>query len=284
MLRKCEAVFNRLQSDVDRKEEEVSQMKVRLKEIEARNTVIERTLGKKVVLSFRVLEIALRKAYRAAQAFTKIFIKAFKASGGDIEAAVVPICGNLGFLSADHRGLAFLSHFCLGMFDGFLCKDGPGLKKQFLEEFSRQCGLDPSKILAMEPEGNFAKFCEEKYRKLVKPSIELFFSPTSSVDESWSSWGPSNPLYEAFLGMSSSVWEACSLAKCFEKPIEIFRVRPGVDFSVVFMENVLEKNTVWGMNAGSLIPKVGFTVFPGFQYGLSSTIQCKVYLDYRESS
>lgn len=305
MLRKFEAVFNRLQSDIDGKDAEVSALKEQLREMEASNSLLEKKLkagpappamddGEKLVLSIGVLDAVLREAYRAAHSFTRLFIKVLKASGGDSKAAANSIYQDVCFLKGDHHGYALLSHFCLGMFGGFASEefssgshgDGPSpdRKRRLLREFIKQCLVDPTELLAMEPEGQFARFCERKYGSLVKPSIGSLPPFTAAIDASLGSWGPSNPLYEPFVGMSSLVWAACRLAMAFEGPVEIFRVQPGVDFSMVFMENVLGKNTLLGMNPGRAMPKVGFTVFPGFRLGPASTIQCKVYLNYRESS
>ncbi|CAA7403618.1 unnamed protein product [Spirodela intermedia] len=305
MLRKFEAVFNRLQSDIDGKDAEVSALKEQLREMEASNSLLERKLkagsaspsvddGEKLVLSIGVFDAVLKEAYRAAHSFTGIFIKVLKASGGDPKAAANSIYQDVGFLKGDHHGYALLSYFCLGMFGGFASEEfssdshgdrpSAGRKRQFFREFIKQCLVDPTELLATEPEGQFARFCERKYCSLIKPSIGSLPPFNAAMDTPLGPWGPSNPLYEPFVSMSSLVWAACRLAMAFEGPIEIFRVQPGVDFCMVFMENVLGKNTLLGMNLGRAMPKVGFTVFPGFRHGPASTIQCKVYLNYRESS
>ncbi|CAA6666814.1 unnamed protein product [Spirodela intermedia] len=291
MLRKFEAVFNRLQSDIDGKDAEVSALKEQLREMEASNSLLERKLkagsaspsvddGEKLVLSIGSSMLFSRRRSEGVR--------------GDPKAAANSIYQDVVFLKGDHHGYALLSYFCLGMFGSFASEEfssdshgdrpSPGRKRQFFREFIKQCLVDPTELLATEPEGQFARFCERKYCSLIKPSIGSLPPFSAAMDTPLGSWGPSNPLYEPFVSMSSLVWAACRLAMAFEGPIEIFRVQPGVDFCMVFMENVLGKNTLLGMNPGRAMPKVGFTVFPGFRHGPASTIQCKVYLNYRESS
>ena len=55
--------------------------------------------------------------------------------------------------------------------------------------------------------------------------------------------------------------------------VEIFQVERGVDFSMVYMEDVTKKSNSMGKTRA----KVGFTVFPGFKVG-RTVIQSQVYL------
>ncbi|CAN7056514.1 unnamed protein product [Brassica rapa subsp. trilocularis] len=60
--------------------------------------------------------------------------------------------------------------------------------------------------------------------------------------------------------------------------VEIFQVESGVDFSIVFMEDVLrrkeDKRLTVNLTRGKV---VGFTVVPGFKVGCT-VIQSQVYL------
>jgi len=55
--------------------------------------------------------------------------------------------------------------------------------------------------------------------------------------------------------------------------VEIFKVERGVDFSMVYMEDVTRRF----MLPGKTRAKVGFTVVPGFKIG-RTVIQSQVYL------
>ncbi|CAN6836892.1 unnamed protein product [Brassica oleracea] len=83
-----------------------------------------------------------------------------------------------------------------------------------------------------------------------------------------SSWRSLSTFYESFLAMASSVWTLQKLALSFDPVVEIFQVESGVDFSIVFMEDVLrrkqDKKLTVNLTRGKV---VGFTV-----------IQSQVYL------
>ncbi|KZT76696.1 hypothetical protein F511_46280 [Dorcoceras hygrometricum] len=73
--------------------------------------------------------------------------------------------------------------------------------------------------------------------------------------------------------MASSIWLLQKLAYSFRPTVEIFQVERGVEFSMVYMEDVLGKSSFpW-----STVPIVGFTVVPGFKVG-GTVIQSQVYL------
>ncbi|KAM0010565.1 putative protein gravitropic in the light 1 [Helianthus debilis subsp. tardiflorus] len=79
--------------------------------------------------------------------------------------------------------------------------------------------------------------------------------------------------------MSSSIWLLHKLAHLFTPPIAIFQVEKGVDFSMVYMENVTKKYSI--LENG--ISKVGFTMIPGFKIG-KIVVQAQVYLTGSKST
>uniref|UniRef100_A0A0D3BWL6 Protein kinase domain-containing protein n=1 Tax=Brassica oleracea var. oleracea TaxID=109376 RepID=A0A0D3BWL6_BRAOL len=89
-----------------------------------------------------------------------------------------------------------------------------------------------------------------------------------------SSWRSLSTFYESFLAMASSVWTLQKLALSFDPVVEIFQVESGVDFSIVFMEDVLrrkqDKKLTVNLTRGKV---VGFTV-----------IQSQVYLTSLKSN
>ncbi|CAG7905256.1 unnamed protein product [Brassica rapa] len=84
--------------------------------------------------------------------------------------------------------------------------------------------------------------------------------------------------YECFVAMASSVWTLNKLALSFDPEVEIIQVESGVDFSIVFMEDVLrrkeDKRLTVNLTRGKV---VGFTVVPEFKVGCT-VIQSQVYL------
>ncbi|KAF9616723.1 hypothetical protein IFM89_031999 [Coptis chinensis] len=78
----------------------------------------------------------------------------------------------------------------------------------------------------------------------------------------------------AYVDMASSVWMLHKLAFSFDPVVEIFQVEQGVDFSMIYMENVTGKGVV---ALGKARAKVAFTVIPGFKIG-RTIIQSQVYL------
>uniref|UniRef100_A0A1D1Z269 GTPase obg n=1 Tax=Anthurium amnicola TaxID=1678845 RepID=A0A1D1Z269_9ARAE len=311
-LRKFETVFNRLQSDIDKKDAEVSALKDQLREMEASNLLQERKLGSscisahtedgdgKLLMSIGVFDTILKEAYGAAHSFTKILIDLLKKSGWNLEAAARSIYPDTGFVKSGHHGYALLSYISLGMFGGFGSDDfgseGDGeiassidgltlaRRKEFLRQFVEHSSIDPMKLLAVDPGSEFATFCESKYRLLIHPGIESsLFGEPGARDTMLGSLQPSSPLYEPFVSMGSLVWKLHKLAMAFDRAVEIFQVQKGVDFSMVYMENVICRKTSSGSWIERMRPKVGFTVFPGFRLG-ASVVQCKVYLDHTNCS
>ncbi|CAF2264773.1 unnamed protein product [Brassica napus] len=83
--------------------------------------------------------------------------------------------------------------------------------------------------------------------------------------------------YECFVAMASSVWTLNKLALSFDPVVEIFQVESGVEFSVVFMEDVLRRKEDKKLRVNHARGKVGFTVVLGFKVGCT-VIQSQVYL------
>ncbi|CAI0383266.1 unnamed protein product [Linum tenue] len=110
-------------------------------------------------------------------------------------------------------------------------------------------------LLRSNPTSEFSRFCEKKYQELIHPAMES--SLFCNLDQK-----------------ASSVWTLHKLAFSFDPIVEIFQVERGVDFSMVFMEDVTRKFTL----PAKARAKVGFTVFPGFKVG-RTVIQSQVYLN-----
>lgn len=105
----------------------------------------------------------------------------------------------------------------------------------------------------------------------------------SKMDESEteavvSSWRSLSTFYECFVAMASFVRTLQKLALSFDPVVEIFQVESGVDFSIVFMADVLRRKQGKKLIVNPTRGRVGFTVVPGFKIGCT-VIQSQVYLN-----
>ncbi|KAJ4905304.1 hypothetical protein Rs2_19255 [Raphanus sativus] len=177
-----------------------------------------------------------------------------------------------------HNRYALLSYVCLGMFRGF---DESSDDSSSLRELMQHVSSDPMELLERDKGCAFSRFCDEKYRELVHPDMEtsIFRNMDESETEAVvSSWRSLSTFYECFVAMASSVWTLRKLALCFDPAVEIFRVESGVDFSIVFMEDVLRRKQGKKLLVNPIRGKVGFTVVPGFKVRCT-VIRSQVYLN-----
>lgn len=288
-LRTLGTVSNRLQSELEQKHDEVSSLREKLDEINKGNMKLSKKLcgnlnpNCDVLLTVRVFDSLLQDASRATHRFTKILIGLMKKAGWDLGLAASVVHPHVDYAKKGHNQYALLSYVCLGMFQGFdsqgfgggvsnresEVKEGSSLK-QLLEHVSS----NPMELLGVHPGCDFSNFCERKYEGLIHPSMESsIFVDLDGNEAVLKSWRSLSMFYEAFVGMASSIWTLHKLSYAFDPPVEIFQVERGVEFSMIYMEDVTKRLT-WP-NKGRA--KVGFTVVPGFKIG-GIVIQSQVYL------
>ncbi|KAA8520493.1 hypothetical protein F0562_014749 [Nyssa sinensis] len=266
-LRTLETVVNRLQSDIDVKDDEVLDLRRKLDTIQKANSKLSK---------------------RSLHSFTKLLIDLMKKAGWDLDLAANSIHRDVDYAKKGHNRYAFLSYVCSGMFRGFdsegfgldgneiVCNgNGSNLEKNgSLKQLIEHVSSNPMEILTKNPNSEFSKFCEKKYQQLIHPTMESsIFSVLDRKEVVLNSWRSLSVFYESFVKMSSSIWLLHKLAYSFNPVVEIFQVERGVDFSMVYMEDVTRK----GILQGKSRPKVGFTVVPGFKIG-KTMIQSQVYL------
>ncbi|KAJ4956747.1 hypothetical protein NE237_013530 [Protea cynaroides] len=311
LLRGLEMVVNRLQSDIDLKDAEVYALKQKLERIQKSNLRLSKRLSNssfnsktepnswssssfvpaspEVMLSVGVFDSVLQDACRSSHSFTKLLIDLMNKAGWDLDLAANSLYSDVKYTKRGHNRYAFLSYVCLLMFQGFDL-EGFGLgadevrcngfessavrRKKFLRQFVEHGTGDAMELLSRDPSSDFAIFCDKKYQQLVHPTMESsLFRNMEENEVVLDSWRSSSVFYESFVTMGSSIWMLHQLAFAFDPVIEIFQVERGVDFSMVYMENVTRK----AVSPGKTRPKVGFTVIPGFRIG-RTVIQCQVYL------
>ncbi|KAE8681956.1 axial regulator YABBY 1-like [Hibiscus syriacus] len=284
-LRTLEIVSNRLQEEIDGKDNKVSSLRKKLAEIQWANTKLSNKLSGNlnsacdVLLTIKVFHSVLHNACRATHKFSKILIGLTRKAGWDLGLLANSIYPDIDYAKEGHTRFAFLSYVCLGMFRGFdlesFClRDDEGDKGTFsLKQLLEHVSSNPMELLR-DQDSEFSRFCEKKYQELIHPTMESsIFSNLDRNEVMLNLWRSLSIFYESFVSMASSVWTLHKLALSFDPVVEIFQVERGVDFSMVFMEDVTKRCNLPGQTK----VKVGFTVVPGFKIG-STVIQCQVYL------
>nr|XP_043618755.1 protein GRAVITROPIC IN THE LIGHT 1 [Erigeron canadensis]XP_043618756.1 protein GRAVITROPIC IN THE LIGHT 1 [Erigeron canadensis] len=283
-LRALETMFNRLQSDIDGKDDHVLKLRKELSEIDDFNSRLSVKLSKILkppngfLPTVRVFDSMLRDACRCCHRFTKLLVQLMKKAGWDLGLAASYVHPNVNYLKTGHNRYAFLSYVCLGMFQGF-DSDGFGVDGNescgdISMELFEHVSVNPLETLNKNPGFPFSKFCERKYNELVHPTMESsIFKNVDIKKEVLDSWRSLSVFYDAFVNMSSSIWLLHKLAHSFTPPVEIFQVEKGINFSMIYMEDVTKKGAYHDIG----VSKVGFTVVPGFKIG-KTIIQSQVYL------
>ena len=247
-----------------------------------------------VLLTVRVFDSLLHDACRATHKFTKILIGLMRKARWDLGLAANAVHPDVEYAKKGHNQYALLSYVCLGMFQGFDSRsfgvNSNEGDEQYDEEASDSLDLErkngslkqllehvssnPMDLLGIHPSCSFSRFCEHKYERLIHPSMESsIFVDLDQNEAVLRSWRSLSMFYEAFVGMASSIWTLHKLSYAFDPAVEIFQVERGVEFSMIYMEDVT-KRLAWP-NKGRA--KVGFTVVPGFKIG-KIVIQSQVYI------
>ncbi|KAG7566268.1 hypothetical protein ISN44_As10g028540 [Arabidopsis suecica] len=292
-LRALETVSNRLQAEMDAKDLQVWSLRNKLGEIQKSTSKLSKRLSSSssmdVLLSVRVFESLLHDAFKATQKFTKILIELMEKAGWDLDLVAKSVHPEVDYAKERHNRYALLSYVCLGMFRGF---DGEGFdlnenddevserssSDSSLRELMQHVSSNPMELLDRDKDCAFSRFCDKKYHELIHPNMaSSIFSNMDENEAVLSSWRSLSTFYESFVTMASSIWTLHKLALSFDPAVEIFQVESGVDFSIVFMENVLKRKQDKKFSMNPTRAKVGFTVVPGFKIGCT-VIQSQVYL------
>ncbi|KAL8142220.1 hypothetical protein V2J09_015252 [Rumex salicifolius] len=280
-LRALKSVFNRLQSEIDVKDEEVSGLRRKLEDLQRSNSMLSNRLNccsernREVLSTVQVFDALLQDAFRLTRKFTKLLISLMKEAEWDLDLAANSVYSGVSYAKKGHNKYALLSYVCLRMFHGFdsigFSLDENGEDSASLKRLIQHISINPMELLSKEPSCEFSRFCEAKYQQLIHPTMEsLIFSDLDQNGEIVNSWKSLTGFYESFVKMASALWTLHNLAFSFDPPVRIFQVESGVDFSFVYMEDVTGKCK----SPCRTRPKVGFTVVPGFKIG-QTVIQSK---------
>eukprot|EP01018_Ginkgo_biloba_P037554 Gb_30106 [translate_table: standard] len=293
MLRTYEMMLNRLESEIHSKDAEVEMLKEQIQRTNEKNEKLEKKLQEpcdtELPLTTQLFVKTVQEASKAAHSFTKLLINLMKAAEWDLDSAANSIEPDIRYAKRAHKKYAFESYVCHRMFGGFENEnffihgslssilDPQKNRLECFTEFQHMKSLDPLDYLGITPDCLFGKFCNKKYLQIVHPKMEKsFFGNLDQRNHVLNGGHPRTPFYQAFLKLAKPIWLVHRLAFSFDPTVSIFQVRRGIDFSVVYMESVVQKVALADDNV-DVKPKVGFTVIPGFRVG-KTIIQCQVYL------
>lgn len=297
-LRVLGTVSDRLQEEMDQKDNDVMALRKKLDEIQRSNLRLSKRLSgnlnssRDVLLSVKVFDSVLHDACSLTHKFTKILIELMRGAGWDLDLAANLVHPNIDYAKKAHNRYAYLSYVCMGMFRNFNSK-GFGLvengnlsnghvgndldldnKNTSLKQLMEHVSSNPMELLSRDRNCDFSRFCENKYQEIIHPTMESsIFSDLDRKEVVLNSWRSLSVFYEAYVNMASSIWTLHKLAFSFDPVVEIFQVERGVDFSMVYMEDVTRRLLLPSKSRA----KVGFTVVPGFKIG-RMVIQSQVYL------
>lgn len=290
-LRALETVVNRLQSEIDSKHVKVLALRRDLSVAERSNLELSKKMSgtsmplDEVLLSVSVFDSFFRDAIRCVCRFTKLLINLMKKAGWDLDLAAKSIYPGVEYARMGHNRYALLSFVCMGMFQGFhsqgfgvgggneiLCNGNSlsSCKHNSLNQLVEHLSAGSMEALSWEPSSDFSLFCKKKYRQIVHPALESSIFNNLGSNERLCPWRSMSVLYQAFVGMASSIWMLHKLAFSFDPAVEIFQVKRGVGFSFIYMEDATRR-------CRKTKSTVGFSVVPGFKVG-KTVIQSRVYL------
>ncbi|KAK4771192.1 hypothetical protein SAY87_031724 [Trapa incisa] len=298
LLKTYEIMCKKMESQLKLKDPEVTVLKERLKNLNAKNMCLEKSLNRSGPLSsldklhlFGLgpahFSMVLHQTSKSMRCFARLLINEIKSAGWDINAAASAIEPGVSYTREDHKCFPFESFICREMFDSFqfhnfglpnepLTEISSSRRRLFYEEFMEfRSTNNPMAYLSLKPRSSFAKFCRLKYPRLVHPKMERAFFGSLTQRNLLSSGGfPDTKFFAMFAEVARQVWLLHCLAFSLEPAAAIFQAARGFRFLEIYMETVAEEVIY---NGSDYDPRVAFTVFPGFKIG-RSVIQCKVYL------
>ncbi|KAI8001599.1 Protein GRAVITROPIC IN THE LIGHT 1 [Camellia lanceoleosa] len=301
LMKMFDITMNKMRSELDTKESEISALYNELNDAIANNKFLEKRLdssGQFSIIESVKLSNAnpssfngvLHYAVRSVRSFVKLMIREMESSNWDIDSAASAIEPGLVFPKPNHRCFAFESFVCKEIFDGFnspnflLPNDSKSSDEQgrfvFLDRFKKLKSVNPIQFLKNNPNSAFGKFVRTKYLRLVHPKMETSFSGNLSQRKMINSGEfPETGFFAAFAEMAKRVWLLHCFAFSFDQEVNIFQVGKNCRFSEVYMDSVTDDALFTAAECGGVEGgfRVAFTVVPGFKIG-KTVIQSQVYL------
>ncbi|RAL49082.1 hypothetical protein DM860_015073 [Cuscuta australis] len=300
ILKIYEIKGKKLESQVRLKDSEITFLREKLEEAKKENKMMEKRLNSSGqlsvpdILNFSGLNpshliAALRQATKSIRNFVRLLVKEMEFAGWDLDVAASAIVPGLTFWQANHKCYTFESFVCREMFDGFnlpnfsiqphQVETRTRHKLLFFDGFEELKPVKATDYLVWKPNSEFAKFCCNKYLRLVHTRMEQsLFGNLDQRNLVKSGECPETCFFSTFAEMAKRVWLLHCLAFSFDPEASIFQASRGSRFSEVYMESVSDEAFLFSSDqTPESEPRVAFTVVPGFMVG-KTVVQSQVYL------
>lgn len=290
-LKTYETMAKKMDSQVKLKGSEITFLKEKLEEVENENRLLEKRLNSSCELSVpaKLCPSHFITFYKQTVSSLRTFVKHLSCemeyAEWDMDAAAISI--QTDAKTRKCHAFAFESYVSQEMFDGFnhpnfnITNNSQDPKKRQRILFDRFTELKPVKAsdyLAWKPKSTFARFCSEKYARLIHPDMEESLLGNCEQRKMVKSGEyPETGFFSCFAEMAKRVWLLHCLAFSFNPEASIFQVSKGTRFSDVYMENVNDEPLLSWDGLPETQPRVAFTVVPGFRIG-TTVVQSLVYL------
>lgn len=313
VMKTYEITIKKLESEVDKKDSEISFLRKSVEEAVLINRTMEKKLNASGSLSaFDNIKLSsltqthfsqfLQGCLRSVRNFVKLLVREMESANWDLDLAVKFIEPNCCFSTKNHRCFAFESFVSKTIFEGFnfptfnlendskIIGECNSQSEIFFDKFKKLRPVSPKHLFTQNPNSSFGKFLRVKYTQLVHAKMECSVFGNLNQRKMVTSCGyPETPFFNAFAEMAKRVWLLHCLAFSFGEEVMVFQVRKESRFSEVYMECVTQ-DVLFSSSSGELDdaspeadPRVGFTVVPGFKIG-KMVFQSQVYLSPATSS
>jgi len=292
VLKTYEIMGKKLESQVRLKGSEIIFLREKLEEAINQNRLLEKRLNQSGQLS--VLDnlhksglnpshfmTVLRHTVKSIRIFVRLILDEMKAAEMDIDGIANAMEPCVVYWKDDHKCFAFESYVCKVMFSHFGYPnfsepddddhDEKPDRELFFRQFMELKSVKPKEFLTMKPNSEFAKFCRNRYLKLITSKMEsLIFGNLRERNLLNAGEFPNTQFFASFTEMAKRIWLLHCLGFSFEH-VSIFRVDKGSRYSEVYMECLADEVFL------SSEPEVAFSTIPGFQID-RTIIQGQVYI------
>ncbi|KAH7435164.1 hypothetical protein KP509_06G053000 [Ceratopteris richardii] len=297
-LMSYEAVINSFYSEIQSKNALIDSLQNKLSQVTLKKNKLEKQakrLEQKVTResyvdhpvedslpSSHLLESAVLGASEASRTFAKLLISLMRIARWDLDAAANSIEPGISYSRMSHKKFVFESYIYQRMLNEF--ENGsklsilPQSKEHCFEQFRELRGMNPHTALLSAGGNSFSKYCLGRFLDLVHPKMEeSFFGNLDQRNEVMNGLHPQTQFYQNFLKLAKAMWLLHLIAFSFEPHARIFQVKRNTEFSPLYMESLVRIPKSDFGNADVEVPRVGFTVMPGFRVG-NTVIKCQVYV------
>ncbi|KAI5080254.1 hypothetical protein GOP47_0005733 [Adiantum capillus-veneris] len=238
----------------------------------------------------KMFDVSIAEVTDMVSDFSKALVVLMKRAKWDVEE------GGVQWVMESHKALAVQSYICMRMFRGFENEDfymtgrlswllAPAKhREECRQQFEAMVQMveEPLDLLAgMAPGSAFGQFCRKKFLQIIPASMEeallgdLRHRDCLLQEAGHPHW---SRFYQAFVRMAKAIWTVHKLAFSLEQRLSIFQAEKGADFVATIMVSHIP-NLELASDTHNLVPKVAFTIMPGFRIGEDVLLKCRVYLN-----